>query len=307
MVGWTGSRSGRTPSAGAARPALLSPTSPSRWRCPGLAAGQGRGHAGHRAGLLGDGRAARLGDALALAGRPGRGGASRPSDLAVRGHVSQANYGNVFLLLIGGPIVGFLCDSLQQMAAERDRRRARRRRGRRAGPAGPRRARRRAAGARAGAAPRRRARRRRGRPRPAGGGAGGRAADADPAPGRGRRARWPARPAADLAAALARLEATRRVDGRGARRTGAAAGGRRRRAGRRGRRVPGQRAPPRRRRTPRPGCCSRRSRTGSSSRSRRGARHPRGPARAEAAREGRLGVGESIRGRIADLGGTADA
>jgi signal transduction histidine kinase len=43
------------------------------------------------------------------------------SDLAVRGHVTQANYGNVFLLLIGGPIVGFLCASLTQMADERDR------------------------------------------------------------------------------------------------------------------------------------------------------------------------------------------
>lgn len=43
------------------------------------------------------------------------------SDLAVRSHVTQANYGNVYLLLIGGPIVGFLCDSLAQMADERDR------------------------------------------------------------------------------------------------------------------------------------------------------------------------------------------
>jgi signal transduction histidine kinase len=43
------------------------------------------------------------------------------ADLAVRGHVTQANFGNVFLLLIGGPIVGFLCASLTQMADERDR------------------------------------------------------------------------------------------------------------------------------------------------------------------------------------------
>ena len=43
------------------------------------------------------------------------------SDLAVRSHVTQANYGNVFLLLIGGPIVGFMCASLAQMADERDR------------------------------------------------------------------------------------------------------------------------------------------------------------------------------------------
>jgi len=43
------------------------------------------------------------------------------SDLSIRDHVSQANYGNAFLLLIGGPIVGFTVESLQRMAAERDR------------------------------------------------------------------------------------------------------------------------------------------------------------------------------------------
>jgi signal transduction histidine kinase len=43
------------------------------------------------------------------------------ADLSVRGHVTQANYGNLFLLLIGGPIVGFLCASLAQMADQRDR------------------------------------------------------------------------------------------------------------------------------------------------------------------------------------------
>jgi signal transduction histidine kinase len=43
------------------------------------------------------------------------------SDLAIREHVTQANYGNAFLLLIGGPIVGFMVESLQRMAAERDR------------------------------------------------------------------------------------------------------------------------------------------------------------------------------------------
>lgn len=42
------------------------------------------------------------------------------TDLLVRDDVSQANYGNVFLLLIGGPIVGYMAGSLQQMAAERD-------------------------------------------------------------------------------------------------------------------------------------------------------------------------------------------
>ena len=43
------------------------------------------------------------------------------ADLAVRSHVTQANYGNVFLLMIGGPIVGFMCESLARMADERDR------------------------------------------------------------------------------------------------------------------------------------------------------------------------------------------
>ena len=42
-------------------------------------------------------------------------------DLALRDEITQTNYGNVYLLLIGGPIVGFMCGSLQEMAAERDR------------------------------------------------------------------------------------------------------------------------------------------------------------------------------------------
>ena len=41
-------------------------------------------------------------------------------DLVLRDELTQTNYGNFFLLLIGGPIVGFMCGSLQQMAAERD-------------------------------------------------------------------------------------------------------------------------------------------------------------------------------------------
>lgn len=43
------------------------------------------------------------------------------ADLAVRSQVTQANYGNVFLLMVGGPIVGYLVGSLQEMATERDR------------------------------------------------------------------------------------------------------------------------------------------------------------------------------------------
>ncbi len=41
-------------------------------------------------------------------------------DLVIREDMDQSNYGNVFLLVIGGTIVGFLVESLQQMAAERD-------------------------------------------------------------------------------------------------------------------------------------------------------------------------------------------
>lgn len=42
------------------------------------------------------------------------------ADLLPRQEVDQGNYGNVFLVLIGGPIVGFMCESLQRMARERD-------------------------------------------------------------------------------------------------------------------------------------------------------------------------------------------
>ena len=43
------------------------------------------------------------------------------ADLAVRDEVTQGNYGNIFLMLIGGPIVGYMCQLLQQMAAQRER------------------------------------------------------------------------------------------------------------------------------------------------------------------------------------------
>lgn len=42
------------------------------------------------------------------------------ADLSVRQDLGQGNYGNIFLLLIGGPIVGFMSESLQLMARERD-------------------------------------------------------------------------------------------------------------------------------------------------------------------------------------------
>ncbi len=42
------------------------------------------------------------------------------ADLSQRQHIGQSDYGNAFLLIVGGAIVGFMCDSLQQMATERD-------------------------------------------------------------------------------------------------------------------------------------------------------------------------------------------
>lgn len=41
-------------------------------------------------------------------------------DVALRDAVDQGNYGNLFLLMIGGPIVGYLCRSLIEMAHQRD-------------------------------------------------------------------------------------------------------------------------------------------------------------------------------------------
>lgn len=42
------------------------------------------------------------------------------TDLVLREDVGQTEYGYAFLLVIGGPIVGYMCGSLQQMASERD-------------------------------------------------------------------------------------------------------------------------------------------------------------------------------------------
>lgn len=41
-------------------------------------------------------------------------------DLLTRSHVAQKDWGNVFLMLLGGSMVGFVCESLKSMAAERD-------------------------------------------------------------------------------------------------------------------------------------------------------------------------------------------
>ena len=43
------------------------------------------------------------------------------ADLALRDQVSQKAYGNIFLLVLGGLIVGFLSELLQRTAADRDR------------------------------------------------------------------------------------------------------------------------------------------------------------------------------------------
>ncbi len=43
------------------------------------------------------------------------------ADISIRGEFTQKAYGNVFLLILGGAIVGFLSELLQQMAAQRDR------------------------------------------------------------------------------------------------------------------------------------------------------------------------------------------
>jgi len=42
------------------------------------------------------------------------------SDVAVRDHLDQANEGNLFLLLVGGPVVGLMSTSLRQSADQRD-------------------------------------------------------------------------------------------------------------------------------------------------------------------------------------------
>lgn len=43
------------------------------------------------------------------------------TDLLIRDDVAQSTYGNVFLLIIGGLVVGYLAESLQRSAIERDR------------------------------------------------------------------------------------------------------------------------------------------------------------------------------------------
>lgn len=43
------------------------------------------------------------------------------TDVAIRTELTQTNYGHIFLLLLGGSVVGYMCQSLQEMAAERAR------------------------------------------------------------------------------------------------------------------------------------------------------------------------------------------
>ncbi|WP_257441129.1 MacS family sensor histidine kinase [Nocardioides daeguensis] len=42
------------------------------------------------------------------------------TDLLTRSQVAEKDWGNVFLILLGGSMVGFVCESLKAMAAERD-------------------------------------------------------------------------------------------------------------------------------------------------------------------------------------------
>ncbi|MFE6646362.1 MacS family sensor histidine kinase [Nocardioides sp. NPDC057772] len=42
------------------------------------------------------------------------------ADLGLRQEIDQSIYGNAFLLVIGGPVVGYMCGSVQRMAMERD-------------------------------------------------------------------------------------------------------------------------------------------------------------------------------------------
>jgi signal transduction histidine kinase len=42
------------------------------------------------------------------------------ADLSVRAELTQTTYGNAFLLIVGGPVVGFMSESLHRMAQERD-------------------------------------------------------------------------------------------------------------------------------------------------------------------------------------------
>ncbi len=43
------------------------------------------------------------------------------ADIVIRTDLSQANYGNIFLLMIGGPVLGYTSGLLKEMAAARDR------------------------------------------------------------------------------------------------------------------------------------------------------------------------------------------
>ena len=43
------------------------------------------------------------------------------ADVAIRTDLSQTNYGNIFLLMIGGPVLGYTSGLLKEMAAARDR------------------------------------------------------------------------------------------------------------------------------------------------------------------------------------------
>ena len=253
------------------------------------------------------GAAAGLGGPLGLARRAGRrrGLVARPTCRSAH-DVNQGNYGNVFLLLLGGPIVGYLCESLQRMARRARPTRSGRPRRPRSGPgwrgpcttgcsrcwrwcsaaapssavtaaelgrlAGEQEAALRALIRAAGRGGRRRRRRRR-----------------DLAAALGRAGPAPARHASRRPGAPVRAAGARSWTSWSAR----------------GRRLPRQRRRARRRRTPRPGCCSRTRRPGRGLGARRGPRHPAGPARGGRGRGPARCQRVDPRAGWRDLGGTA--
>ena len=134
------SRSGPTTSRLGARPPLLVAdlavaVGADRWsrRCV-----KGAGLQRDGARLLGDGRAARLGGPLAVGRRPGRRRrAERRSTCRSARTSRRPTTATPSCCVLGGTIVGFLVESLQLMAAERDRGPARGGRRRASGPGWP--------------------------------------------------------------------------------------------------------------------------------------------------------------------------
>ena len=106
MSAWTAFRSGPTTSRAAGAGRCWSPTSPSPWPRSASRPGSRARDAGHHPRLLGDGRGAGWGIRAHWVGGLVA-AAAVSADLAVRTDLDQNNYGNIFLLMIGGPILGY--------------------------------------------------------------------------------------------------------------------------------------------------------------------------------------------------------